>query len=295
MPRLIPPVFDVEFYKSIHADLASMSRREAEAHYNKYGKHEGRACSPGQLRENFIELIDPSASALEIGPFHAPVLRGPNAFYFDVNDEEGLAHRARMHGLPTDDIPHINFVSETGDLGVIDRTFEQVFSSHCIEHQPDLIGHLKGVSRILGDNQDGRLYMLIPDKRFCFDHFMTESNITDVLGAHVDGRRLHTSSAIIAHHCLTTHNDPGRHWAGDHGSPAFLQTPETLATGYAAAQQSLGVYVDTHAWRFTPDSFATIIDALNSLHLIDLEVERVFNTPFNRLEFAAVLRKAAPL
>ena len=90
---------------------------------------------------------------------------------------------------------------------------------------------------------------------------------------------------------MTTHNDPVRHWAGDHGEVLLKTVSTSLQTAYDHAAQAKGGYSDAHAWQFTPDSFSEIISSLNKLGLIDLNVERVYQTPLNRFEFAAVLRK----
>ena len=90
---------------------------------------------------------------------------------------------------------------------------------------------------------------------------------------------------------MTTHNDPLRHWAGDHGVPAVVQNPSLLNMAYGHAINSRQAYTEAHAWQFTPDSFSGIVSALNSIGLIDLEVERLYHTPINRFEFMAVLRK----
>ena len=50
-------------------------------------------------------------------------------------------------------------------------------SSHCIEHQIELVRHLKAVSRLLSPL--GVYLMLVPDCCFCFDHFQTASTSID--------------------------------------------------------------------------------------------------------------------
>ena len=50
-------------------------------------------------------------------------------------------------------------------------------SSHCIEHQIELVRHLKAVSRLLSPL--GVYLMLVPDYCFCFDHFQTASTSID--------------------------------------------------------------------------------------------------------------------
>lgn len=84
---------------------------------------------------------------LEIGPYNRPLFHGQNVRYFDVLDRMGLAAiRKDPEMRDFDLIPEIDFVSPTGDLDTVPGIFDAVVSSHVIEHQPDLAGHLNKVS-----------------------------------------------------------------------------------------------------------------------------------------------------
>ena len=169
---------------------------------------------------------------------------------------------------------------------MVDRPFAAVVSCHSIEHQPDLVRHLNQVRDIL--QPGGQYFLIIPDKRFCFDQPIPESTIADIIDAHIGKRSVHSIRSIVEHVALTTHNDPVRHWAGDHGTVAVLDRVIAITPSLEGYKDA---YLDVHAWQFTPDSLKVNIDLLNKAGFIDLEVERVYNTPRPRLEFCAVLRK----
>ncbi|MFS0772481.1 class I SAM-dependent methyltransferase [Sphingomonas sp. 1P08PE] len=243
--------------------------------------------APAVTQRQFLEQLD-GLDALEIGPFDRPMLNGPSVRYFDVLDTDGLVDRARRIGRNCGQVPAITYVSPVGDLAVVDRTFDAIFSSHAIEHQPDLVAHLQGVSRLL--NAGGAYYVIVPDKRFCFDHYLPETTIDDLLLAHRTKRRVHTRKAVLAHTLETTHNDAMLHWIGIHGKPEV--DAERRANGEAeAAQADAGIYVDVHAWFFSPGQFQRLMGELAREGLIDLQVERVHATAYGSLEFSAVLRK----
>ena len=126
-------------------------------------------------RKYFINSISKSLSILEIGPFYKPNCIGDNVEYFDILDRDALIKRATEinSSINIDQIPYINYVSENGDLSIIDKKFDALFSSHAIEHQLDLIDHFQKASKLL--NKGGKYYMIIPDKRYCFDYFNKES------------------------------------------------------------------------------------------------------------------------
>ncbi len=287
---LLPATFEAPTYRSLWPDLATLDDEALRLHYEQFGADEGRLANSLVFREEFAGLIPADADALEIGPFCKPLLHGPRAKYFDVMDKPALEQRARGIGLPEAIAPQIDYVSAVGDLAVVDANFDYVLSSHCIEHQPDLIAHLQQVSRILRLN--GRYLMLVPDKRFCFDALISESTIADVLDAHHSGRKTHSLKSVIEHRALTTHSDCSRHWQGDHGSVQDEGAGRVLASiqEFNAAN---GGYVDVHAWYFTPQSINSLCGLLSEAGYIDLYVERLYPTRLNSIEFWVVLRKYA--
>ncbi len=238
------------------------------------------------LREEFVKQAQTEDSILEIGPFYSPCVRGDNVSYFDVLDTDALVRRAEEIGTDVEMIPRIDFVSATGDLSIVDRKFDAVLSAHCIEHQPDLIGHLRQVRRILPVG--GKYYLVIPDKRYCFDHFIPETTIDEIVDA--QGLDRHALMKVIEHRAFTTHNNPGMHWAGDHYLPdhydSILQRTEEAIEEFEAAD---GNYIDVHSWQFTPKIFSDIVDGLKFRNLIAMSVVSVNETPHNRFEFTAVL------
>lgn len=288
MPDTLPPAFDPPAYRHHNAALADLSPDELRAHYEEQGRKAGLVASPLALREGLLAIAGDGRTVLEIGPFCAPLLRGPQVEYLDVLDADQLRARAIKIGIdPSGCPPHIHHV---GDIAQIGRRYDAVISSHAIEHQPDLVRHLREVERIL--EPDGSFLLIIPDKRYCFDHFLPESSIAQIIAAYAEGRRVHTLASIVEHMALTTHNDSTRHWAGDHGDPAKGRAARIRAAldRHEAAD---GGYVDVHAWQFTPSSFREAIDMLAALGLIGLEVGEVYDTVRGRNEFCAVLRPGA--
>lgn len=267
-----------------------MNAAELEAHYRDHGLAEGRSASIVAGRPDFVRLLEGIPSILEIGPLANPMLRGSNVKYFDVLPTDALKRKAAAHGLDADQCPSIDFVSETGDLSVVTERFDAVISSHVVEHQPDLLQHLAGIAKLL--KSGGRYYLAVPDKRYCFDHFIAESTIAGVLDAHIRHRRIHDPADVIAHLALTTHNEPVRHWNHDHGECAHRSGPECLVEAVAMCERNPGVYIDTHAWQFTPTTFQEILQLLAHMRLCPFSVKHVYPTVRNSNEFYVVLEKS---
>jgi SAM-dependent methyltransferase len=285
--------FDANYYKNRYADLAHMSDEEALAHFVKHGHYEGRYQNQLAARDGLLGQIPDDDLALEIGPFGAPQLFGPHVRYADYLSTEELRARAPHHGHDPDKCPEIHYVLRNMDLGDIEDRFSAVFSSHCIEHQPDLIKHLQDVGAVL--RPGGRYFLAIPDKRYCFDHFIRESNFGQVVSAHLAARRLHSLRSVVTAYTFGTHNDPIRHWSGDHG------TTNLHRVGYRVVRDAIALYlrsakkheyVDVHGWQFTPPSFNDICTRLYNDGFSPLRVASISAPIRNSQEFCAILELA---
>ena len=284
--RTPPPTIDPDTYRASDPALAKLDDAAAIAHYRAHGRDRGVVASPLALRENLLLFIEDDISLLEIGPFCRPLKRGPRVEYLDVLDAGQLRARAAKAGANAAGVPDV--IHHVGDLDVVDRSYDAVLSSHAIEHQPDLVRHLQQVERVL--NPGGGYFLIIPDKRYCFDHFMAESTIADVLQAHREQRRTHTLKSVVEHRALTVHNDHRRHWAGDHGNPERDRAARIKAA-LGEYEAAAGRYIDVHAWYFVPSSFRSIVTSLRELGLIGLEVAGIYHTARDRNEFCAILEK----
>lgn len=217
---------------------------------------------------------------LEIGPLDRPVIR--RAKYFDVLPTPQLQEYAAKVGRKPEGVPEIDYYSAGGDLAVVPEKFDAVVSCHCIEHQPDIIRHLSQVRGLL--RPGGRYLMVVPDRRYCFDHFRRESTVDDMRAAR--GRTLHSLETLIEHSTEVTHNNALLHWIGIHGREMGAAERE-LRISDVKKKFDTGEYIDAHAWKFTPDSFAKSVAQLEPE--TGLSVIRVNGTIPGMQEFTAVL------
>ncbi len=280
-----PSEIDADFYRSQYPDLRRMTSEEAVAHFAQYGRAEGRQASPAALRAAFTAYLPTDQRALEIGPGADPVLRGPHVSYFDVHDTAGMRQWAKGVGKDPAEIPQITYTDPAGDLGVIDATFGFVFSSHCVEHQPDLIGHLNKVHDLLAP---GGIYaFILPDARFCFDALRPRSSVGAVVAAHVEGHRVHSLANRIDHQLLATHNEAGRHWEGEHGAPQG--NAQSILDAVALWQKARDQYVDTHAWQLDPQLLRDVLKWSQLAGYLKPTPLRVYDTPKGQFEFMVVV------
>jgi hypothetical protein len=192
---------------------------------------------------------------------------------------------------PIENIPFIDYVEPNGNLQIIDQLFDIVLSSHSIEHQLSFIDHLKDVSKLL--KTGGYYVILLPDKRFCFDHFIKESTIADIISQYINKKSIHSVKSIIEHRSLICHNDAGRHWNNDHGNQVYIDHPYTIPNAIKEYNTSVinNEYIDVHSLQFTPESFKIIVDILNNIDYIDLVIDNIYSTIKNSCEFFVILKK----
>lgn len=281
-----PPTIDPATYRATDPALADFDDEAAIAHYRAHGRDKGVVASPLALRENLLAFIDDDISILEIGPFWRPLKRGPTVEYLDVLDAAALRERAaRTHGNPAG-VPDL--IHHVGGLEQVDCRYDAVVSSHAIEHQPDLVRHLQQIERIL--NPGGGYFLLVPDRRYCFDHFIADSSVADVIEAYHEKRTAHPLKSLIEHRALTTHNAPLRHWQGDHGNPQ-RNRPARIQAALDEYDRAAGDYVDVHAWYFTPPTFRSMMTDLREIGLIGLDIAGLYHPAYGRNEFCAILKR----
>jgi predicted SAM-dependent methyltransferase len=141
------------------------------------------------IASNYIK--DKNARILELGPLNRSLLdrkKYKNYFFADIHSTEEVkelysgSNYLKRTGIVVDleDIIPIDYVvkdtyKETfKDL----EKFDYVIASHVLEHMPNLLNFFFDVQNIL--TEDGELIIIYPDKRFCFDHFRSESKFADI-------------------------------------------------------------------------------------------------------------------
>ena len=279
-----PLAFDVDLYRN-HQDLQTLDPIELVRHWCLHGIEEGRKASEVTNRSEFAKIISGFPSILEISPWGNPLLVGPNVKYCDIYSTSELKEKCPSFWDP-DAIPEMDFVLDFPHPQQLSEKFEAIVSSHVIEHTLDLVSHLDWVYSHLCKN--GIYALAIPDHRYCFDHFIEASSLADVLDAHLSGATNFSLQKVLQHIYLTTHNDPVRHWIGDHGERRKI--PDSLTSdqlAHATNVMSNGI----HAWQFTPTSFGKLISELRRLDTCGFKVERLYPTLRNSLEFYCILRK----
>ncbi len=221
-----------------------------------------------------LQWIDPRGRGLELGPSHRPIApkkAGFNVRVLDHLDRQGLIAKYKDHGVDLDAIEEVDYVwrgERYADIVGREEKFDWIIASHVIEHAPDFVGFLKNCEEIL--SPDGALIIAVPDKRRCFDRFRPRSSLASVVDAHKSGRKVHSPGTAAEYFLnVVTLNGKIAWQADESGEFRNVHGLEDAQRVMSAIEQT-GVYVDLHAWVFTPASFRLIVRDLADLGLIGL-------------------------
>jgi len=244
--------------------------------------------------ENLFGPLPAGAHILEIGPSYNPLFPKGGLQLVHVLDHatrEELVAKYRDHpSVDTTRIEEVDHVWTDGPLhGAVPANlhgqYDAFVASHVIEHTPDLVGFLRSAEVLL--RPSGRLLLVVPDRRFCFDFLRPATTTGMVIDAHLAHRTRHSPGTIFDQVAYSASAGGRIAWDQAPLGPLRLEhdiakTPELLSPGFADWD-----YVDAHAWRFTPSSFHLTLLELAWLGLLDWKIAALGETRGS--EFSAEL------
>jgi SAM-dependent methyltransferase len=246
-----------------------------------WGRAEGRGFVRVPSRSEIVwPMVDVSGRGLELGPLDRPIMAKRDGFdvqVVDYLDAESLRAKYGTDEHPGHDpsaIEEVDFVSRGESLSELigdEGVYDWVVAGHVIEHIPDLVTFLQDVERIL--RPDGRLALVVPDKRFTLDYYGEVSTTGQVLDAHAERRTRPTAGQAFDHFARAATLSGGIAWsAASVGDPELLHPDESARLAYQRSLAGDDFDGELHCWRFTPASFRLIVDDLADLELTALGV-----------------------
>lgn len=221
-------------------------------------------------------MIDRNGVGLEIGPSHnpaAPKSEGYNVEIVDHMDQAGLREKYKDdQGLNLANIEQVDYVWQGGRLSRLigdEARYDWIIAAHVIEHMPDLIAFIQDCQVLL--RPGGIISMVVPDKRYCFDHLRRRSSTGDVIQANVEARSRHTPGQVYDHFSSACNLGGTGSWHRNSlGKVDFAHGSHTAESMLKHSLTS-DDYLDVHGWVFTPSSFRLIIGDLNALGYIRID------------------------
>ena len=245
--------------------------------------------------------MDITGLGLEIGASHSPLLPKSTGARIQILDhatrEELVAkYRGEVADELLDQIEDVDYVSNAGSLvDAVGKTgvFDYIVCSHVIEHTVDLVGFLADCEALL--KPTGKLSLIVPDQRFCFDLLRPWSGIGEVIDAHLYRQRFHTPGSLVEYATCTCKRGGETGWAPEDAGPVELRFPEPI-DARALVQQGIdqAEYHDVHHWRFTPASFSFLVQELRELGYHSLYEDVVDRPPSFEFYVTLARREVRP-
>lgn len=291
MPQSVE--FDEAAYLDANPDLqAALEAGLIEsglAHYTTFGRAERR---PLITRKAWLRrgLDLKSMVGLEIGALSRPAIGKAegDVLFIDFASRQTLAEKySDDPDVVTDDLVDVDYLWTGGSLREVlgqERQIDYITASHVAEHVPNLLGWLASLRETLSLN--GRIRLVIPDKRFTFDLIRAETTLADLIDASLRDVQVPTARQILDFMINARVVDCAAAWS-DALVVDSLTPMSTPALAFQAAKVAVasGEYLDTHCWVFTPRSFARVMTEVVRLGLLDLRCEQLIETSHNGLEF----------
>lgn len=246
------------------------------------------------------KVIKKSDRILEFGPLNWPMVKKedyPNTYYADIRNSDEIKklytgneylESTGIH-IDIDTIVDIDYVIKgtykDSFKGV--EKFDVIVLSHVIEHIPDVVNFFQEVTGLL--KKDGKLIIIYPDARYCFDHFRNGTTFVDAYNTYVD-KHMNYNAVFDFTNNVVHENNPKFFW-NDESQNDILPTTEfdkTLQAYKDAKSDKLPD--DIHFWPFADYQFVKFMYDLDRAGLSSYTINEFYGTQENTQEFMAILK-----
>ena len=248
-------------------------------------------------REKVIKKTD---RILEFGPLNRPTVKRaeyPSVYYADIRNSEDIKKLytgndyLESTGIHVDldtivDIDYVvNDTYEKSFKGV--EKFDVIILSHVIEHVPDIVNFFQEVTGLLKKN--GKLVIIYPDARYCFDHFRNGTTFVDAYSAYAE-KRMNYSAVFDFVNNVVHENDPSYFWNNESQNDILPTTEFTKTIQAYKNAKNDELPDDVHFWPFADYQFVKFLYDLDRAGLSHFEIGEFYETQENTQEFMAILK-----
>ena len=258
--------------------------------------------------------IDQKSNCLEIAPLCMALLQqGPHTKNLDVQSREAnikkydtkdswpqavLGPKWKDHFVEVHYIWHGEPYSEL----IKSEKFDFIVGSHVIEHIPDFISWLNDLEKLLTAN--GEIRMIVPDMRFNWDHQRKPTDLSDIVGNYLEGRKrpgwdVYFEQVLLApisanRNATELWDSVPRQYGDSYVHTLDTNILKTALAGVTGAKQrteQTKSYEDAHVNRWSPAAFFYQMSDLRRMGLINLKVVNLVPTQPDSAEFFVALKK----
>jgi len=245
------------------------------------------------MHRKWINNIEPNKRILEIGPLAWPNIQkqdGYNVFYADIRSTNEIKELYKNDvNVPNDKIVDIDYViiGEYSEALKNVEKFDYIIATHVIEHVPQLISFFLDISNVM--NPQGKLYLAIPDKRYCFDHFRAPTSFSECYDIYYRKINNFMPEQVLDQLLLHTINDASYWWKNTNSFEHLVIDKKKIEDVQKYYIQALnGKYIDVHFSVFTPESFLVLIFQMLCFNLFPFKCVEFENTDLYDNEFNIV-------
>lgn len=236
---------------------------------------------------------------LEFGPLNrATVTREthPNIFFTDIRSTEDVIKMYTANDylkstgitVDLDSIVPIDYVIKDSYKETFRNVekFDVALLSHVIEHIPDIIEFFKDITNVLSKN--GKLIIIYPDARYCFDHFRNGTTFIDAYDVYLN--KENSSKRVFDFVYNVVHeNNPEYFWHDTKRNDIMPNNDFKKAIKAADKARGGELPEDTHFWPFSNYQLIKFLYDMDRADLLDFDIEEFYPTPENYQECMLVL------
>jgi SAM-dependent methyltransferase len=248
--------------------------------------------------EKYLSDMDLGKRILEIGPLDSPLLNKDEAdvYYADIlSTEEVKALYRNDAAVNKNAIRGIDFVIRDSYTETFKHAakFDYILSCHVLEHMPRLIEFFQDTVNIL--NTHGKMYIFLPDCRYCFDHFRSPTSFAEMYYIHTQGLAFAPWQVLDSCAMSVPLNDPAVFATNKRLFPLLAQR-QPFASARETFEKALdGNFMNSHYSVFTPESFLLLLHEMTRAGVLPYKLAAFFPTPPNDFTFGAVLEACPEL
>jgi hypothetical protein len=246
------------------------------------------------------KIINPNDRILEFGPLNRPIVtkdQYKNAYYSDIRNSDEIKKlytsndylKSTGIDVDLDTIVDIDYVVNDTYKRTFKNVekFDAVILGHVIEHIPDIISFFLDVPNVI--NKNGKLIIIYPDARYCFDHFRNGTTFIDAYDVYENSEN--SSKRVFDFVFNVVHENNASLFWGDKGLNKLIPRnnfKESITALQKAKKNELPD--DTHFWPFADYQFIKFLYDMDRAGLLNFEIESFYPTQENTQEFMIILK-----